>query len=119
MPSRVRALSDNDIRAIVDGLFRGGHVPHLDKHPRGRFKSLQQPNNLPLRPEMLMRRKKPHRRGLVLLDDRQRCGLEFDHGFVAGEEAGADAEMTRGRGSVIAKELADLDEVGVELDNVG
>lgn len=118
MASRVCSLTNHHIRAIIDSLFRGGQISHLDKHSRRRFKPLQQPNNLLLRPDGLMRRKEPHRRRLVLLDDWQSRGLEFDHGLVGCEKASADAEMAGGRVSVIAEELADLDELGIEPNNL-
>lgn len=65
-----------------------------------------------------MRREEPHRRGFVLLNDGQSRDLEVDDGFVAGKEAGADAEVAGGRGGVIAEELADLDELGIKPNDL-
>lgn len=55
----------------------------------------------------------------MLLDDGESREFEVDDGFVAGEEAGADAEVAGGRRGVVAEELADLDELGVEPDDLG
>lgn len=55
----------------------------------------------------------------MLLDDGQSRELKIDDGLVAGEEAGADAEVAGGRRGVVTEELADLDELGIEPDDLG
>lgn len=118
MASRVCPLADNRVRPILDGFFRGRHIAHLDKHPGRRLEPLEKPDNLPLRPDMLMRREQPHRRRLVLLDDGQGRGRKVADGLVACEEAGADAELARRCSGGFSEELADLGEFGVELGDL-